>query len=101
MPYPVIASSLDFKKLGFKDEGEFTDGAMNNYLRHYYGNKLPPVILTFVNHSGFLIYNDPVSVHELYVTKNKIVEKYTRLKKIAKDLFGDSILIDKTTDLTL
>ena len=66
-----------------------------------FGKKFPPVVLTFIANKSVLLINDPESVNDIYVSKNKITDKQSRSKIIMYDFFGDSILLDKTTDLLL
>jgi cytochrome P450 len=45
-----------------------------------------------------LIINDPEVVNELYVAKNKFVDKSEKFHRMVKKLFGDSILFTQSDD---
>ena len=44
------------------------------------------------------MYNDPEYINELYVTKNKLYDKHPRHRNIMYDLFGDSLLFQRSTE---
>ena len=45
-----------------------------------------------------MIINDPEVVNEVYVSKNKFVDKSEKFHRMFKKLFGDSILFAQSDD---
>lgn len=52
------------------------------------------MVLDFRFSGGLLYVNSPEAMYDLYVAKNKFVEKNERTKHFLSALFGNSILFD-------
>ncbi|CDW77402.1 cytochrome p450 [Stylonychia lemnae] len=99
IPWPILGDIFTLQRViaGFT---EYSDSQLVEYYNFIYKDKpIPSVFIDFRTGEGQLIISDPEMVQEIYVTKAKYVDKYHRGKKFQHDLFGESILFDRTTEV--
>jgi cytochrome P450 len=60
--------------------------------------KFPPLMLTYYGPHATLVVNDPDILNEVYVSKNKYVDKDVKFWRIFKPLIGDSILFSDSNE---
>ena len=56
------------------------------------------MMILFNGPAPTIVVNDPEVVNELYVTKNKYVDKHEKFHNILKGFFGNSILFSPSTE---
>jgi cytochrome P450 len=59
---------------------------------------MPPIVLAFQGVESVLAIHDPEVVNEIYVTKNKFVDKADKLSRILRSVCGDSILFSPSDE---
>jgi len=59
---------------------------------------MPPMVLCYQGPDSMIAIHDPECVNELYVTKNKFVDKSDKFKRIFGTLFGESILFSPSDE---
>jgi cytochrome P450 len=98
-PLPVIGS-LNKLVQAKKRESELSCTVLEEcWFEGFRGQpSLPPIIQFFMGPEPVLIINDPEVVNELYVAKNKFVDKSEKFHRMVKKLFGDSILFTQSDD---
>lgn len=57
------------------------------------------MFIDFSFHTGTVYIQDPEILNEFYVSKNKYIDKNDKSKRVMNQLFGDSILFDKSNEM--
>ena len=98
-PLPLIGNILLLKREIDRQESLKWSCFEEYWSKPFKGGKLPPVIASFHNTKGVLLINDPHIVEEIYITKNKFIDKDPRPQRIFSQFFKNSILFGRTDEL--
>ncbi|CDW76273.1 cytochrome p450 [Stylonychia lemnae] len=99
-PLPIIGNALKILEVA-RGANEYTDQILYRYYINYFesiGQDVPPVFIDFLSAEGQIVVSDPDMLQELFVTKGKFVDKYSRLKVAMHKLTGESIIFEATTE---
>jgi hypothetical protein len=98
-PIPFINNGMQIMK-AFGKVKEIKWTVLEEYWHSSRNYKtLPPLLIEFSGPKGMIIVTDPDLVHELYLNKNKHMEKSTKMQRILRRFIGNSLLFDKSNDL--
>jgi cytochrome P450 len=96
-PVPMVGNLLEVQKMQ-KTITKFKWTVHEEYWKLKFGSRLPPIFCNFYGPVPVLVINDPDIVNEIYVTKNKYVDKSEKFGRVIRRLFGDSILFSPSDE---
>ena len=100
-PLPFVNNGMQMMK-AFSKVKEIKWTVLEEYWHSSRNYKtLPPLLLDFAGPKGMLIVTDPDLVNELYMNKNKHMEKSTKMQRILRRFIGNSLLFDRSDDMWL
>lgn len=100
-PLPILNNSLQMLR-AIKRAPLVKHTVLEEYWRSASGVKggvLPPIMVEFSSPNGTLIISDPELMQELYVTKNRHMEKSTKMKRQLRRFTGNSMIFDRSNEL--
>lgn len=66
------------------------------YINDSFNGNVPKVVMDLKGPEVYLHFMDPNDLEEIFVTKNKYFDKNERFKNISSEIFGNSIVLEKS-----
>mmetsp|Transcript_3029 Transcript_3029/g.2899 ORF Transcript_3029/g.2899 Transcript_3029/m.2899 type:complete len:213 (-) Transcript_3029:872-1510(-) len=94
-PYPLIGSLHRVIKY-FLNVQEYQESPIIEYYNSVFNKNYPRAFIDFMSLKSTVVINDAEMVNELFIAKNKFLDKDPKFQRLQYRLLGDSILFQES-----